>query len=92
MKRFIRAVSFFSLLAFSGLTVAESFHSHHAIEVPSQCALCTIAHQTPALTSTHVVAIPVLCFFRISDQPIYRLLHAAPLEHHSLSPPLAPLA
>jgi len=49
MKKFLRFTSLVTLAAFLGLSAVESFHNHGAHQTEANCAVCQIAHHTPAL-------------------------------------------
>jgi hypothetical protein len=51
MKRFTRFAALLTLVAFVGLSTAETFHTHRAHQSTENCAVCQVAHRTPALLS-----------------------------------------
>jgi hypothetical protein len=88
MKAFFRFTAFATLAAFLGLSTVETFHTHKPYQTEANCAICQVAHQTPALISKA----PSLVFQGIS-------LSAPPLAvlqshvqfvfvSHGLSPPV----
>ena len=88
MKKFLRFTSLVTLAAFLGLSAVESFHSHAARQTDANCAVCQVAHQTPALISR----VPTLGFHRVSSRAAQA---SAPLPYvryvlvsHGLSPPV----
>jgi len=49
MKRFLRFTALATLAAFLGLSTVEASHHHDANQTTDNCAICQIAHRTPAL-------------------------------------------
>ena len=60
MRKFARLIIFSTLTPFLALTAAEAFHTHTAVQTERNCSICQVAHETPALTHSHVVQPPVL--------------------------------
>ena len=88
MKTFLRFASLATLAAFLGLSAVESFHSHDALQTDANCAVCQIAHRTPALISKA----PTLGFRGIHvGTPVPAALQSYVqfvLVFHGLSPPV----
>jgi len=49
MNRFFRFTALLTLVAFVGLSTAETFHTHRAHQTTENCAVCQVAHRTPAI-------------------------------------------
>jgi hypothetical protein len=58
MKTFMRFTALATLAAFIGLSAIETFHCHKAHQTEANCAVCQIAHRTPALLSATPVTGP----------------------------------
>jgi hypothetical protein len=88
MRKFSRFTALLTLAAFVGLSAVETFHKHQANQTEANCAVCQVAHQTPALIS-HV---PVLGFHGISTRaPVSTVLQSYiqfVFVSHGLSPPV----
>jgi hypothetical protein len=88
MRQFLRFTSLVTLAAFVGLSAVESFHSHKAFQSEANCAVCQVAHQTPALISK----VPTLGFHGISTRaPVSAVLQSFfqfVFVSHGLSPPV----
>ena len=51
MKKFLRFTALLTLASFLGLCAVETFHCHKAQQTEANCAVCQIAHRTPAIIS-----------------------------------------
>ena len=88
MKRVARFLAIAIPLAYAGIVVADSFHGYCKGHVESQCAVCQVAHQTPAL----IGKVPTLGFRLIHT----RIPVCGPIRSyvqfifvaHGLSPPV----
>jgi hypothetical protein len=54
VNKFLRFTALVTLAAFLGLSAVESFHHHQAHQTETNCAVCQIAHRTPAIVSAAV--------------------------------------
>lgn len=87
--KFRRFTALLTLIAFLGLSAAESHHKHQAYQTDASCPVCQIAHRTPAILSSGSIIGPIWISLRT--------LAAIPLQSyvqfvfvaHGLSPPLA---
>lgn len=88
MNAFRRFIALATLAAFLGLTAVETFHTHDARQTEANCAVCQIAHQTPA----HVSMFPSLGFHGVSfSAPSLAILCSYGqfvFVSHGLSPPV----
>jgi hypothetical protein len=51
MNKFLRFTALLTLAAFVGLSAVESFHTHRGHQTEANCAVCQIAHRSPAIIS-----------------------------------------
>jgi hypothetical protein len=88
MRAFFRFTAFVTLAAFLGLSAVETFHKHAAHQTEANCAVCQVAHRTPAIISTA----PSLGFHGISlSAPPVAVLQSYVqfvFVSHGLSPPV----
>jgi hypothetical protein len=88
MKKFLRFTALVTLAAFLGLSTLEAFHHHDANQTTDNCAICQIAHQTPALLGTasaigpHQASVPARA--AVAPQTYVQFVFVA----HGLSPPI----
>jgi hypothetical protein len=88
MKSFRRFAALLTLAAFVGLSAVESFHVHKANQTEATCAVCQIAHRSPAVVSAvgtvgpHWVSTPARAAIFLQTYSQFVLVT------HGLSPPV----
>jgi hypothetical protein len=87
MKKVARFLTLALLLGYVSLVFAEAFHGHYKGHDESQCAVCQIVHQSPALISNA----PSLGFHGISTRAPVSTIFQSYVQFvfvaHGLSPP-----
>lgn len=86
-KKFLRFTSLVALAAFLGLSAVESFHHHNAQQTEASCAVCQIAHQTPALLGKTPALASQAIISRILAAVILPSYVRFVFVSHGLSPP-----
>ena len=88
MNAFRRFTTLATLAAFLGLTAVETFHTHDARQTEANCAICQVAHRTPAIISQ----VPSLSFqgftFGLPFLPVLQSYVQFVFVSHGLSPPV----
>ena len=88
MKRFLRFTALLTLAAFVGLSAVESFHSHKANQTEANCAVCQVAHRSPAIINTAVSVGPHWVSTPASAAVFLQTYLQFVLVSHGLSPPI----
>ena len=89
VKRFARQFTVLAALtAFLGLSVAEAFHTHQAHQTETNCAICQIAHRSPALIGAAPAIGPHWNHEHFLAAPAVHDVFAFVFVSHGLSPPV----
>ena len=88
MKSWKSWVAVVSLAAFVGLSAAETSHIHKSVQKESACAVCQIAHQTPALVAQSAIAATVALHSQLIVSAIPSFIFRYTTAPSGLSPPL----
>jgi len=88
MKRFTRFTALLTLAAFVGLSTAETFHTHRAHQTTENCAVCQVAHRTPAIITTAATISPHWVGTPAHADAVLPFLVQFVFVSHGLSPPV----
>jgi len=89
MKKLLRLATLCVLTGYVGLVVGEAFHAYFAKDhVEASCAVCQVAHQTPALASGPPVVLAPHSVVRVVFFFAAFASSAALPQPHGRSPPL----